>query len=312
MCDPNRPFDTSARLRYSVLSRSPVLSALVSPARSTTPSTAQPVRAPRRALARAVLAVAVGACLTACAGLLDPGAEPMPAPGIAPGVVGEAVGVRLVPSPHPTSVGAIYGEHDQESAAVQVQPAPSDSASRSDEREPTPGAGDDAGSGDGFGGGSGGEAGGGAGGGSGGGSGDGAGGGPGDGEAATDLTDAVQYAAALEDAVNGHRTAHGLAAVVHDTCAYDVALARAQALIGQELAHAPLGPIFDACPTMAVAENLAKGGWSPAEAAQGWMDSEGHRANILNGDLRRSAVACVPDGGDPAAPVMICAHVFLD
>jgi len=247
-----------------------------------------------------MLAVVTGLGLTACAGLLMPGAEPMPAPGIAPGVVGEAAPAVPAPSPHPTSVGAITGKHSLEAAAVEVQPAPSDSASRGGGRDPLPGAGDDAdggtpggGSGDGSGGG-----------GSGGSSGGGSGG-------AADLTDSVQYAAALEDAVNGHRTANGLPALAHDACAYDVALDRAQALIGQELAHAPLEPIFEACPTMAVAENLAKGGWSPAEAAQGWMDSEGHRANILNGDLTRGAIACVPDGGDPAAPVMICAHVFL-
>lgn len=251
-----------------------------------------------------MLAVAVSVCLTACAGLLDPGAEPMPAPGIAPGVVSAAAPVELAPTPDPTSVGSITGKHDLESAAVDVQPAPSGSASRGADRDPAPGGGDGAGAG------SGGDSGGA----SGDGSGEGAGGGadPGDGAGAEpDLTDAVQYAAALEDAVNGHRTANGLSALTHDTCAYDVALERARALIGQELAHAPLEPIFETCPTMAVAENLAKGGWSPAEAAQGWMDSEGHRANILNGDLTRGAVACVPDGGDPAAPVMICAHVFL-
>lgn len=248
-----------------------------------------------------MLAVVVGASLTACAGLLDPGAEPMPAPGIAPGVVGEAMAAELAPSAHPTSVGAIHGEHDQESAAVDVQPAPSGSASRSSDRDPIPGA--SGGSGDGSGGG--------ADGGTGDGTADGSGDGSGDGGTEPDLTDAVQYAEALEDAVNGHRTANGLSALVHDDCAYDVALERAQALIGQELAHAPLEPIFEACPTTAVAENLAKGGWTPAEAAQGWMDSEGHRANILNGDLTRGAIACVPDGGDPAAPVMICAHVFL-
>lgn len=259
--------------------------------------------------------MAVGVCLTACAGLLDPGAEPMPAPGIAPGVVSAAAPIELAPppqskpqaSPRPTSVGSITGEHSQESAAVDVQPAPSESASRGADRDPAPGAGDDAGSGgDGSGGGSGDGGTGGSGGGTGGDSGSG-----GDAGAEPDLTDSVQYAAALEDAVNGHRTANGLPALTHDACAYDEALERAQALIGQELAHAPLEPIFETCPTMAVAENLAKGGWSPAEAAQGWMDSEGHRANILNGDLTRGAVACVPDGGDPAAPVMICAHVFL-
>lgn len=226
-----------------------------------------------------------------------PGAEPMPAPGIAPGVVGVAAPVERAPSPRPTSVGAITGERPQESTAVDVQPAPSGSASRGSERDPRPGA-SDAGSGSGADGGSDEE------------SGSGSGGGS-DGGTAPDLTDSVQYAAALEDAVNGHRTANGLPTLVHDTCAYDVALERAQALIGQELAHAPLDPIFQRCPTVAVAENLAKGGWSPAEAAQGWMDSEGHRANILNGDLTRGAIACVPDGGAPSAPVMICAHVFL-
>jgi uncharacterized protein YkwD len=249
----------------------------------------------------------VAACLTACAGLLDPGAEPMPAPGIAPGVVAQAVPVKLAPAPRPTSVGSIEGEHTQESVAVDVQPAPSGSASRSADRTPAPGAGDDGDQG-----GSGGSGGSGDSGGSGGGdTGGGSGGGGDTGGAEPDLSDAVQYAAALEDAVNGHRVANGLPALTHDACAYDVALDRAQALIGQELAHAPLDPIFRTCPTSAVAENLAKGGWSPPEAAQGWMDSEGHRANILNGDLTRGAIACVPDGGDPAAPVMICAHVFL-
>lgn len=251
----------------------------------------------RASLARGALAVAVCACLTACAAVLDPAAEPRPAPGAAPGVVSVAMPVERAPSAGPTSVGAIQGERDQETAAVDVQPAPSGSASRGNDREPLPGEGDGSGTG---GGGAGG-----------GGTGAGSGEGGGGGAAAPDLTDAVQYAQALEEAVNGHRTANGLAALAHDECAYDVALERAQALVGQELAHAPLGPIFDACPTTAVAENLAKGGWTPAEAAQGWMDSEGHRANILNGGLTRGAIACVPDGGDPAALVMICAHVFL-
>ncbi|MFE7504898.1 CAP domain-containing protein [Promicromonospora sp. NPDC057488] len=279
----------------------------MSPAPGTTSSAATPLRTSRGALARGgagparaslargVLAAAVCASLTGCAAILAPGAEPRPAPGAAPGVVSVAIPVERAPSAGPTSVGAIQGERNQEAATVDVQPAPSGSASRGKDREPLPGEG--AGAGDGSG--------------AGGGTGAGSGGGTAGGGAAPDLTDSVQYAQALEEAVNGHRTANGLAALAHDDCAYDVALARAQALVGKDLAHAPLGPIFDACPTTAVAENLAKGGWTPAEAAQGWMDSEGHRANILNGGLTRGAIACVPDGGDPAAPVMICAHVFL-
>ena len=246
-----------------------------------------------------VLGVAVAACLTACAGVLEPGAEPMPAPGIAPGVVGAAAPVEAAPSPRPTSVGSIQGEHTQESAAVDVQPAPAGSASRGAGREPTPEAGEDAAPSTGADQGA-----------SGGGS-AGTGSGPGAGSDEGDPSAAEQYAVDLEDAVNGHRTANGLPALAHDACAYDVALERAGALVGKELAHAPLEPIFEACPTDAVAENLAKGAWAPSEAAQGWMDSEGHRANILDGHLTRGAVACVPDGGDAAAPVMICAHVFL-
>lgn len=220
----------------------------------------------------------------------------MPAPGVAPGVIGIAAPPEPAPSPQATSVGAITGEHPVEASAVDVRPAPDDektpggSASRGGDRSPAPGNGPGSGTGSG---------------------GSGAGAGTGGGSGAPDLTDPVGYAAALEDAVNGHRTANGLAALTHDTCAYDVALERARDLVGKELAHAPLGPIFDRCPTRAVAENLAKGGWSPAEAAQGWMDSPGHRANILDGDLTRGAIACVTDGGSPSAPVMICAHVFL-
>lgn len=185
---------------------------------------------------------------------------------------------------------------------MDVRPAPSAS--------PSGGAGPELPS-DGAGGQGGGQDGAGPGGDSGGGAGGGTQDGAGDGGAQVDLTDAVQYAGALESAVNGRRVANGLPALVHDGCAYGVALERARALVGRELAHAPLDPIFETCPTTGVAENLAKGGWSPTEAAQGWMDSEGHRANILDGGLVRGAVACVADGGTPAVPVMICAHVFL-
>ncbi|GAA1860050.1 CAP domain-containing protein [Myceligenerans crystallogenes] len=127
---------------------------------------------------------------------------------------------------------------------------------------------------------------------------------------ATDLSDPVQYAGALEAEVNLRREQHGLPALTHDECAYEVALERAEALRGQELAHAPLEPIFDRCPTSTVGENLARGGWTPAEAAGGWMNSEGHRANILNASFTRGAVACISEETG-YGPQMTCAHVFL-
>ncbi|GAE93206.1 transporter [Gracilibacillus boraciitolerans JCM 21714] len=43
-------------------------------------------------------------------------------------------------------------------------------------------------------------------------------------------------------------------------------------------------------------ENIAKGQRTPEEVVNGWMNSEGHRANILNGDFTHIGVGYVEDG----------------
>jgi uncharacterized protein YkwD len=50
--------------------------------------------------------------------------------------------------------------------------------------------------------------------------------------------------------------------------------------------------------TRSVSENIAMGQQSAAEVVQAWMDSPGHRANILNPEHRRIGVAAysTPDG----------------
>jgi len=50
--------------------------------------------------------------------------------------------------------------------------------------------------------------------------------------------------------------------------------------------------------TLAVSENIAMGQQSAAEVVQAWMNSPGHRANILKPDHRRIGVAAysTPDG----------------
>ncbi len=50
--------------------------------------------------------------------------------------------------------------------------------------------------------------------------------------------------------------------------------------------------------TLPVAENIAMGQQSAVEVVQSWMDSPGHRANILNPEHRRIGVAAysTPDG----------------
>jgi stress response protein SCP2 len=45
-----------------------------------------------------------------------------------------------------------------------------------------------------------------------------------------------------------------------------------------------------------VAENIAAGQRTPAEVVEGWMNSPGHRANILNGELTQIGVGFAPGG----------------
>ena len=47
------------------------------------------------------------------------------------------------------------------------------------------------------------------------------------------------------------------------------------------------------------AENVAAGTRSPADTVAAWMNSAGHRANILNCELREIGVGFVEDPGDP-------------
>ncbi|GAB3163934.1 hypothetical protein GCM10027059_19110 [Myceligenerans halotolerans] len=282
------------------------------------PNTQDPARAarpPTTRLLAPVLAVAATLTLSACSVTLNPGpgeaafeasrwqlgeatepvqnavaagsasdAEPGPGPENEP-----VVENRSADGDGTSAVDAV------ESGTVDVQPAPEktspedgDDGASSDTGGDT--AGDDAGAG--------------------GNSGDGTGGDDDGSAAEPDLSDAVQYARALEAEVNERREAHGVTALAHDDCAYAEALERAEALRGMDLAHAPLEPIFDRCPTSTVGENLARGGWSPAEAADGWMNSEGHRANILNAGFTRGAIACISENTSYGSQ-MTCAHVFL-
>ncbi len=60
----------------------------------------------------------------------------------------------------------------------------------------------------------------------------------------------------------------------------------------EEMYHQDLGPIMDECGLSTVGENVAYGyATGRAVVRQGWMLSEGHRANILSRDYRLVAVA---------------------
>ncbi|MFC5052865.1 CAP domain-containing protein [Saccharothrix xinjiangensis] len=53
-------------------------------------------------------------------------------------------------------------------------------------------------------------------------------------------------------------------------------------------------------PYRVTAENIAAGQGTPHEVVRDWMNSEGHRANILNCELRDLGVAHAVDGGGRA------------
>ena len=63
----------------------------------------------------------------------------------------------------------------------------------------------------------------------------------------------------------------------------------------QRMYHQQLGPILKACKMSMVGENVAYGYSNGKGAVTAWMDSPGHRANILNTKYRLIAVGAAQD-----------------
>lgn len=100
-----------------------------------------------------------------------------------------------------------------------------------------------------------------------------------------------------------------LPALTPSTCATDAALARATDLVGApDLTHAPLDDVMAECGVSTAAENLSRApaGTEPQEVVDAWMESPGHRANILDPELTQVGVGCVEDGD-----AMLCSQIFL-
>ena len=90
---------------------------------------------------------------------------------------------------------------------------------------------------------------------------------------------------------NEARTAEDQAALEWSDCAAEQAVERAETARGKdELEHEELA--FD-CTATVVGENLVRGDGPASALHELWMDSEGHRDNILNGDFDRVGVGCV-------------------
>ena len=63
----------------------------------------------------------------------------------------------------------------------------------------------------------------------------------------------------------------------------------------QRMYHQQLGPILKGCKLSMVGENVAYGYSNGKAAVTAWMNSPGHRANIVNGKYRLIAVGAAQD-----------------
>ena len=89
--------------------------------------------------------------------------------------------------------------------------------------------------------------------------------------------------------VNQERANNGLAALTWDSSMTSYSDRRAKE-ITTDLSHNSAGG------EMNVGENIAKGAISPDMVMDGWMRSDGHRANILNANYTKISVSCYYDG----------------
>jgi uncharacterized protein YkwD len=59
------------------------------------------------------------------------------------------------------------------------------------------------------------------------------------------------------------------------------------------LTHQSLTPMMSVCHGSGVAENIARGNWTPQQMVAAWMNSAGHRANILSSSYNYIGIGAV-------------------
>jgi uncharacterized protein YkwD len=117
---------------------------------------------------------------------------------------------------------------------------------------------------------------------------------------------APDFAAQVIELVNRERAAAGCPALVPNDALMQIAQAHSQDMAGHDFfehdgsdGRTPFQRMLDAgYRYRSAAENIAAGASSPADAVRLWMNSPGHRANILNCGLRETGVGYVDDPGD--------------
>ena len=100
--------------------------------------------------------------------------------------------------------------------------------------------------------------------------------------------------------VNAERAKNGLSPLTLDTELTSNANIRAKEIVEQFSHTRPNGESCDTAVTvdwMHVGENIAMGYPTPEAVMNGWMNSDGHRKNILNGDFTKIGIGVCSSGG---------------
>ena len=111
------------------------------------------------------------------------------------------------------------------------------------------------------------------------------------------------FAAEVASLVNAERARYGLSALTIDIKVQQAAQVRAQETV-QSFSHTrPSGASFSSALTEAgvsytrAGENIAYGQATPQTVVSAWMDSEGHRANILSRNFTKIGIGYTLSGG---------------
>ncbi len=116
-------------------------------------------------------------------------------------------------------------------------------------------------------------------------------------------TSVSSYASAVLNLVNKYRNQNGLASVTLDSALSGAASTRAKEIVSSFSHTRPNG---SSCFTVlsengisynGAGENIAYGQSSPDEVMTAWMNSAGHRANILNASFTKLGVGVYQSGG---------------
>ncbi|MCD9154879.1 CAP domain-containing protein [Aeromicrobium duanguangcaii] len=101
----------------------------------------------------------------------------------------------------------------------------------------------------------------------------------------------------LHDLTNSARHARGLGTLRFDSCLDRYAQRQARRMAAQQrMFHQNLSAVLRRCNARAVGENVAHGFRTPRSNIRGWLNSPGHRHNMLSRKYTRLGIGMVRDG----------------